>query len=742
MRTRIIKAGIALSIVALGACARPADPGDGTFNGGVAQPPEAQASAGEGLITSLAVTREDGKAVDRYMTFHPVTVKLTVRPTGPVADHVLHVGLVEKGAPGVARDTRRTCFLGAFSASYGVEEGQEAKEVSLTRELVVPASCLDGRSDEGTFNVWVGIGAPGGEKGEKADSLGTQFFNEERLDLGDQGRNDKCVGPDGKSGCVIDLTVTKSLGENVSIDALTPTSHVGVLSPRCTVDFAAPLASVNGTMRLFGSDAHNGTKEGEAAMNGLSQPVSVSYSLCPRGADGSCAPGSAYTPLAVGAPGEGQKLSDALTVDRLVNAEPHVFTHGVFVAPESDACARLTGTEAGNWSQYSAFNLRVCEKAPFAESRNGGDAAADDCRVEAIQIVVATPSHAGAADSWQLYKDYSSYAGNDVVNVSASFGTDNNLNLSGASTHNWANAGVGGWFGFNLFNIWADAAANVAIVGSGASAGVQVFGQTLWQYQNQVSEIHYAYNPGFSQQACLSYNFGVAGLGLNVSACAVGSVGLNASLDVVAQNGNAGAPFAAATKVGHATVNVTPWASLQLNASAWADIGVSNGGVTGTLTLLNVSLPATGDLKWGLVSLSPVGLVVTADTRLDINLNTLSGNIHGWVDVLTPDWCSCGSWCPGYPCDSWSTVWSEDLVSWGGWGASWNLLQAGGQMNFGYVPGGATNTCSHDPHAEGDPLTSGCSSCATSICSYDPYCCQYYWDWICVDEAASDGACH
>lgn len=738
MRDRVIKAGLLLSALALGACASPQGPGGDVFNGGTADPQGAEAGKGEGVITSLAVTREDGKAVDRYMTFHPMTVKMTVMPTGPVADHVIHVGLVEKGAPGVKRDALRTCFLGAFNATFGVEEGQEAKEVTLSRDLVVPADCLAGRSDEGTFNVWVGMGATATEDGDKS-SLGTQFFNEEGLDLSDQGRNDKCIGPDGKSGCVIDLTVSKSLGRNVSMDAVEPTSHVGVVSPRCKVDFAAPLASVNGTLKLFGAEARSAGATDEAK-NGLDQPVSVSYSICPRGEDGKCASGTDYAPLSVGAPGEGQKLADAVTVDRLVNAEPHVFNAGVFVAPDSVACDRLTGSDAGNWGKYSTYNLRVCEKAPFAEERNGGDAAADNCRVEPMQIVVSAGNHAGAADSWQLYKDYSNSTGNSVVNVWASFGTDNNLNLSGATTHNWAKAGVGGWFGFNLFNLWADAAAYVAVVGSGVDAGLQMFDQTLWQYQKQVSDLHYSYTPSFSRQACAGYDYSVAGLGFNLTACAVGSAGINAGLDVVARDGLADPPFDTSTKVGNATANVTPWASLQLVANASADIGVSRGGITGTLTLLNVSLPATGDVRWGLVSLSPAGLVVTADAHVDIALNTMSGNIHGWVDVLTPDWCSCGDWCPGYPCDGWSNVWSDDLVSWGGWGASWNLLQAGGQLNLGYVPP-QPNTCSHDDQADGEALTPDCSSCATSVCSYDEFCCSDWWDWLCIYEAGIDANC-
>jgi hypothetical protein len=31
-------------------------------------------------------------------------------------------------------------------------------------------------------------------------------------------------------------------------------------------------------------------------------------------------------------------------------------------------------------------------------------------------------------------------------------------------------------------------------------------------------------------------------------------------------------------------------------------------------------------------------------------------------------------------------------------------------------------------------LTSNCSSCATSVCDADPYCCAVRWDAICVNE--------
>src|SRR5205807_2520813 len=34
----------------------------------------------------------------------------------------------------------------------------------------------------------------------------------------------------------------------------------------------------------------------------------------------------------------------------------------------------------------------------------------------------------------------------------------------------------------------------------------------------------------------------------------------------------------------------------------------------------------------------------------------------------------------------------------------------------------------------GGPLTPNCSSCASAVCSHDPFCCNVAWDSICVSE--------
>lgn len=48
-----------------------------------------------------------------------------------------------------------------------------------------------------------------------------------------------------------------------------------------------------------------------------------------------------------------------------------------------------------------------------------------------------------------------------------------------------------------------------------------------------------------------------------------------------------------------------------------------------------------------------------------------------------------------------------------------------------------TGTCSHAICSTGQALTSGCNSCASTICAQDSYCCTTAWDSVCVSEVGS-----
>jgi hypothetical protein len=51
------------------------------------------------------------------------------------------------------------------------------------------------------------------------------------------------------------------------------------------------------------------------------------------------------------------------------------------------------------------------------------------------------------------------------------------------------------------------------------------------------------------------------------------------------------------------------------------------------------------------------------------------------------------------------------------------------------------STCSHSECEQGEALDAYCSSCTTSVCEKDSFCCEHEWDDICVSGAARDPFC-
>jgi hypothetical protein len=49
--------------------------------------------------------------------------------------------------------------------------------------------------------------------------------------------------------------------------------------------------------------------------------------------------------------------------------------------------------------------------------------------------------------------------------------------------------------------------------------------------------------------------------------------------------------------------------------------------------------------------------------------------------------------------------------------------------------GGGGGSCSHDICSSGGPLNASCDSCSETVCDIDPYCCDTEWDSLCVGEA-------
>jgi hypothetical protein len=62
---------------------------------------------------------------------------------------------------------------------------------------------------------------------------------------------------------------------------------------------------------------------------------------------------------------------------------------------------------------------------------------------------------------------------------------------------------------------------------------------------------------------------------------------------------------------------------------------------------------------------------------------------------------------------------------------------AGSGPGAGGCDNGGGDTCAHDVCAQGEALDASCSSCASSLCQADPFCCNQGWDDVCVSEVVS-----
>lgn len=615
-----------------------------------------------GVIVSVGLDGLSGKPLAQYMVNHPARFSLTIKPSGPVETHHLQVGLIEENGE------QRSCMIGDWHVTYGIDPQVKDNTFHLAERVVIPDDCL-GDLDSGVYNLWVGIDPL--MEDELAAGVGkefnTQFFDVAGTDLNNEDRNALCVGPHGEPGCVAQVNLVPSNGHNLEASRISTSSSIGTLDGVCSVDGAMPLFLAHTQLYLDGSRAQDGKTEGTDAADTLSQiiggQVGLQYDICPRDpVTGACAPKTSWAPLSIGSKGG---LLDGAVVSQMLSGEPSEHDHPLYAQPDGVACARIVGNglDAQDWTKYDTFNLRACATPTFKETRNGGAATADNCVSMPVHVTRAEAGKGSQVSSVQFRRTYNNSFGNSVVGVNIDAGTDSNANLAGASTHNWANANLTGWFSRNLVHIWADAAAYVAINGSFYDIGIDVFGNNLWHpHQTYNGSVNYSntWSQSYSRSVSMTYNYGILGLGLNVTGALTGTAGISATLDLQAQSGS-NPYFPAAVGTGWAHFGVTPSASLAMSLSASANLAVLRGGVTGTLNLLGVSLPANASLRWGSLT-QPVNpsLGLLATGSLSITINTLSGNVRVWVDARRP------AWCGWHPCLKWSNIYNQNIASWGG----------------------------------------------------------------------------
>jgi len=667
-----------------------------------------------GTITHLDVVSEDGEPLAEYHTGHPVTVTLHVKLNQGVTPDILlktHVGLVKKLEAGDASATGWSCYLGSLHYPDKPVVFEKSGSVVLTGVLPLPQNCLPPEADSAVFNVWVALNPateidhPRGTPVAQED-LNTQFFVHDPERTHNAEQNAACLDRAGSPGCVLDLRVSKSPGYNLDFRRLEVASNVFVLDLDACEAMAPQAANAtieaNVGLTLYGADADDGATPATTYKNSLDalveagKGVSLRAALCPRAPDGNCVSGTDYLPLAVagawtsGGQAPGDAFAEAIAVTNLVSQRDHSYALDLHISPQSALCQGLVGSggQPGPWSRYTTFNLRMCADVPFVQAGNGADVTDDDCRVVVLRYVLATDQGSSLADSLSFDYTWDRSTGNDIVGLSAAAGTVNHLNLDGASSDTYANAKLTGWLDVNLLDIDFRGLAYVSILGSGVSAHVDILGLREWGYEKWVADgadtVTVSGDYNFAKDYCLMYNYGIAGVGLDASLCATGSAGVAPNAVIKAVQAAGAPPFDASTRIGDIQANAKPKVDFDLTASAYLDVAVAQGGVSGTLVLLHVDVPTSASLQWGLIdNKGKPALTIVSEVNSTLNCNVLAGDISVWVKLYEPAWCYCDHWyCPDWiPCFNWVDVVNKPLVSFAGYGLQTTLLNTGVKQN-------------------------------------------------------------
>ncbi|WP_375765584.1 hypothetical protein NR798_28180 [Archangium gephyra] len=180
---------------------------------------------------------------------------------------------------------------------------------------------------------------------------------------------------------------------------------------------------------------------------------------------------------------------------------------------------------------------------------------------------------------------------------------------------------------------------------NGGSAGLFAMGQQIWS-----ANLSYTFGPAPIDWSrtffSVSKTFVVGPVPITVKASLAGGVKFSLVGEI-------------APTVARLTVNSGGWSNV--TASASVNIIVARFGVEGSLSLINVTLPAVGELFWPICSLDWT-------LRSNLNLNTLSGQLKLFAEIRLLFF---------------KKKWSTTIASWSGITRNWQLLNINGTQELG-----------------------------------------------------------
>jgi hypothetical protein len=301
-----------------------------------------------------------------------------------------------------------------------------------------------------------------------------------------------------------------------------------------------------------------------------------------------------------------------------------------------------------------------------------------------------TSAVAANASSYAFNYQWADGAGdNNTLRLGWGFHTWNKVDTAGATTDNEGAVTLGSILIGNadIMKGWAKGAAYVSLVGSYYDYGISTFGIKLWGDAKAVGEFHWSGDWSVSKELRKGTIVWAGIVPVNLEIRFAGTSGVTVDVDVIGVN----LPFnpdeesesfligktGAAARIGLAQMAVTPYANMTVVAAASLSAAVVRVGVAGSLTLLNMRVPATGRLWWGMTQLAPVQLAMGSWADLKLSLSVMSGRLYLFAENYAVEWCSkrinLGFYkkTVNYPCGAdWETFWDFTIASWSGW--TWN----------------------------------------------------------------------
>jgi hypothetical protein len=391
---------------------------------------------------------------------------------------------------------------------------------------------------------------------------------------------------------------------------------------------------------------------------------------------------------------------------KVVPATPHYYSHGLYV--ENDCGERNTATcnpnlhprtdiIGGDWSAETDFVVRAC-LVPV-DDNGDEDAAFDDnadnnCRELPIKIVrhdtTGTPTMAA---SYGFNFQWGDGAGSQTtMRLGWALHSWNRVDTTGAITDNEAAVTLGSdLVGYtDILKGWAKGAAYVSLAGSYYDYGISTFGIKLWGDAKTASQFHWGQDWSVTKELRKGTIVWAGCVPIQLELRFGGTAGVAVDLDIVGANiplngteesetflKSKTTGLTGLTRIGLAQLAVTPYGVMTATASASITAGVVRAGVAGDLTLINMRIPLTGRMWWGLTNLSPLTLKTGVWADLKLNLSVMSGEVYLFAENQSLDWCSKRikvGWVRvtvRYACGyNWNTFWDYSIADWDGW--TWN----------------------------------------------------------------------